>query len=425
MAQKPHLNVVFIGHVDHGKSTTVGRLLYDMGYVPENVMRKYEEEAKKAGKATFEFAFVMDRLKEERERGLTIDIAHSEFQTAKYHVTIIDAPGHKDFIKNMITGVSQADGAVLVISAKEGMQEQTKEHITLARTLGINQMIISLNKMDEVGYDQKKFQERKEEVSAQLKKVGYDPAKIPFIPASGYKGDNVAKKSTNMPWYTGETIVEAIDKYFVPPKVDDMMKMPLRLPLQDAYTITGVGTVPVGRVETGVMKPGDKIIFEPAHVSGEVKTIEMHHQPLTEARPGDNVGFNVRGLDKGAVRRGDVAGHINSPPTVAKKFIAQIVVMNHPSVIAPGYAPVFHAHTCQVACKITKILKKIDPKTGQASAEVPDFIKAGDAALVEVEPTKPMVIESFKEIPPMGRFAIRDMGMTVAVGMVMEIKEKA
>ena len=424
MAEKPHLNIVFIGHVDHGKSTTIGRLLFDTGFVPENVMRKLEEEAKKAGKGTFEFAFVMDRLKEERERGLTIDLAHHEYKSAKYYVTIIDAPGHKDFIKNMITGTSQADGAVLMVSAKDGAQEQTKEHITLAKTLGISQMIVAINKMDEVSYDESKFEEVKKEVSEYLKLVGFDPTKIPFIPTSGYKGDNVAKKSENLAWWKGETLVEAIDKYFVPPSKENLEKMPLRLPLQDVYTITGVGSVPVGRVETGVMKPGDKVIFEPAHVEGEVKSIEMHHQQLPHAGPGDNVGFNVRGIGKGDVRRGDVVGHKDKPPTVAKSFTAQIVVMNHPSVIAPGYAPVFHAHTAQVACRITKILKKIDPKTGQVAAENPDFIKAGDAAVVEVEPTRPMVIENYKEIPPMGRFAIRDMGMTVAVGMVIDVKGK-
>ncbi len=423
MAEKPHLNVVFIGHVDHGKSTTIGRLLFDTGFVPENVMRKLEEEAKKAGKNTFEFAFVMDRLKEERERGLTIDLAHHEFQTPKYYVTIIDAPGHKDFIKNMITGTSQADGAVLVVSAKDGVQSQTKEHITLSRTLGINQLIIWVNKMDEVNYDEAKYNEIKEEVSKYLKMLGFDVSKIPFIPGSGYKGDNVAKKSENMPWWKGETLVEAIDKYFSPPG-DELAKLPLRLPLQDVYNISGIGAVPVGRVETGVMKPGDKVVFQPAGASGEVKSIEMHHQQLSEARPGDNVGFNVRGIGKGDVRRGDVVGHANNPPTVVKSFTAQIVVMNHPSVIAPGYTPVFHAHTAQVACRITKLLKKIDPKTGQVVAENPDFIKAGDAALVEIEPTKPMVLEKFKEIPPLGRFAIRDMGMTVAVGMVVDLVPK-
>ncbi|MBR9680526.1 MAG: translation elongation factor EF-1 subunit alpha [Candidatus Altiarchaeota archaeon] len=424
MAKKPHLNVVFIGHVDHGKSTTIGRLLFDTGFVPENVMRKLKEEAKEAGKATFEFAFVMDRLKEERERGLTIDLAHHEFETDKYHVTIIDAPGHKDFIKNMITGTSQSDGAVLMVSAKDGIQEQTKEHITLSKTLGIDQIIIAINKMDDVNWSEDKYNEMKEEISKQLKLVGYKPEEIPFIPVSGYHGDNVAKKSDNLPWWKGKTLAQAINDTFIPPSVETLSKLPLRMPLQDVYTITGIGAVPVGRVETGIIKPGDKIVFEPAGVAGEVKTVEMHHQQLPQAGPGDNIGFNVRGLGKGDVRRGDVVGHESNKPTVAKSFTAQIVVMNHPSVIAVGYAPVFHAHTAQVACRLTKILKKIDPKTGQVTAENPDFIKAGDAAIVEVEPTKPMVIENYKEIPPLGRFAIRDMGSTVAVGMVMSVVKK-
>ncbi len=424
MAEKPHLNIVFIGHVDHGKSTTIGRLLYDTGNIPEQIMRKLKEEAEKAGKATFEFAFVMDRLKEERERGLTIDIAHHEFQTQKYHITIIDAPGHKDFIKNMITGTSQADAAVLIVYAKEGVQEQTKEHITLARTLGINQLIVAINKMDEVNYDQKRFEEVKEEVSKYLRLLGYDPSKIPFIPISGYYGDNVAKKSDKMPWWNGPTLLEAFDKYLQPPSVDALAKLPLRIPIQDVYNITGVGTVPVGRVETGILRPGDKVIFEPPHVQGEVKSIEMHHQPLQEAKPGDNIGFNVRGVSKNDLRRGDVAGHLDNPPTVAKEFTAQIVVLNHPTVIAPGYTPVFHAHTAQVACRIEAILKKIDPRTGQVVEENPQFIKTGDAAIVKVVPTKPLVIEKFKEIPPLGRFAIRDMGMTVAVGMVIDIVPK-
>ncbi|MBR9689594.1 MAG: translation elongation factor EF-1 subunit alpha [Candidatus Altiarchaeota archaeon] len=423
MAKKPHLNVVFIGHVDHGKSTTIGRLLFETGFVPENVMRKLKEEAKSAGKATFEFAFVMDRLKEERERGLTIDLAHHKFETDKYHVTIIDAPGHKDFIKNMITGTSQSDGAVLMVSAKDGVQEQTKEHITLSKTLGIDQIIVAVNKMDDVGYEESKYKEIKEEVSKYLKIVGFKPEDIPFIPISGYHGDNLAKKSDNLKWWKGKTLVEAIND-FKPPSFEELAKLPLRLPLQDVYTITGVGSVPVGRVETGIIKPGDKVVFEPAGVKGEVKTVEMHHQQLPQAGPGDNIGFNVRGLGKGDVRRGDVVGHEDKKPTVAKSFTAQIVVMNHPSVIAPGYAPVFHAHTAQVACRITKILKKIDPKTGQVSAENPDFIKSGDAAVVEVVPTKPMVIENYKEIPPLGRFAIRDMGITVAVGMVISVEKK-
>jgi elongation factor 1-alpha len=421
MAEKPHMNLVFIGHVDHGKSTTVGRLLVDTGHIEQYVIDKYKKEAEQKGKATFEFAWVMDNLKEERERGLTIDVAHRKFTTDKYYFTIIDAPGHRDFVKNMITGTSQADAAVIVVSAIEGPQAQTKEHIFLAKTLGVNQVIIDINKMDAVNYDEKKYEAAKQGVIALLKTVSYKPEEIPFIPASGYVGDNVAKKSTNMPWYKGPTLVEALNALKMPPKLTEK---PLRIPIQDVYTITGVGTVPVGRVETGVLKPEMKIVFMPSNKVGEVKSIEMHHESLPQATPGDNVGFNVRGISKTDVKRGDVAGPVDNPPTVIKSFKAQIVVLNHPSVLTVGYTPVFHCHTAQVACMFEALLKKVDPKTGQTLEENPQFLKTGDIAFVKIVPTRPMVIETAKDFPQLGRFAIRDMGATVAAGTVIEVEKK-
>ncbi|MCX8172369.1 MAG: translation elongation factor EF-1 subunit alpha [Archaeoglobaceae archaeon] len=416
--EKEHINVAFIGHVDHGKSTTVGRLLYELGEVPEHVIEKYRKEAQEKGKATFEFAWVMDGLKEERERGLTIDISHRKFQTDKYYITIVDCPGHRDFIKNMITGASQADAAVLVMDVVEKVQPQTREHVFLARTLGINQLIVLINKMDRVNYDKKEYEAAKDALSKILKMVGYKVEEIPFIPASAYLGENLTKKSAKMPWYNGPTLYEAFNLLKPPEKLIDK---PLRIPIQDVYSISGVGTVPVGRVETGILKTGDKVVFEPAGVSGEVKSIEMHHEPIPEAYPGDNIGFNVRGVAKKDLKRGDVAGHPTNPPTVVKDFTAQIVVLQHPTAITVGYTPVVHAHTAQVACKFAQLIRKIDPKTGQAKEENPQFLKTGDAAVVKLEPTKPMVIERVKDIPPLGRFAIRDMGITVGAGMVLDL----
>ena len=418
MGNKPHMNLVTVGHVDHGKSTLVGRLLYDTGNIKEEEMRKLKEQAKEYKKETFEFAFAMDRLKEERERGVTIDIMHQKFETAKFYFTLIDAPGHRDFVKNMITGASQADAAILVCSAKEGIQEQTKEHVFLLKVLGVQQIVAAINKMDSVSYDKAKYEATKADVEKLLKSVGYDISKIHFVPTSGYMGDNVAKKSTNMSWYNGPTLVELLDTLVQPKLPTDK---PLRLPVQDVYTITGIGTVPVGRVETGIMKVNDTIVFEPSGVKGEVKTIEMHHEQVQQAQPGDNIGFSVRGVDKGAIKRGDVAGHPNNPPTVAKEFTAQIIVLQHPNVITKGYTPVFHIHTSQIACKITEIQKKLDPKTGAVLQENPDFIKAGDAAIIKCVPSKPIVIESSKVIPELGRFAIRDMGMTVAAGVCLDV----
>jgi len=423
--EKPHVNIVFIGHVDHGKSTTIGRLLFDTANIPEQIIKKFEEMGEK-GKS-FKFAWVMDRLKEERERGITIDVAHTKFETPHRYITIIDAPGHRDFVKNMITGASQADAAVLIVAATDGVMPQTKEHAFLARTLGINHIIVGVNKMDAVKYDEKRFKEVATQVTKLLQMLGYK--NFPVIPISAWEGDNVVKKSDNMSWYNGPTLIEALDKIPEPEKPTDK---PLRIPIQDVYSIKGVGTVPVGRVETGVLKVGDVIIFEPAStifhkaIQGEVKSIEMHHESMPEALPGDNIGFNVRGVGKNDIKRGDVAGHSTNPPTVIKPkdtFKAQIIVLNHPTAITIGYTPVLHAHTTQVAVRFEQLLAKLDPRTGNIVEENPQFIKTGDSAIVVLRPTKPMVIEPVKELPQLGRFAIRDMGQTVAAGMVISIQK--
>ena len=421
MAKKEHLNLVFIGHVDSGKSTSVGRILYETGAISEQVLNKLKDEAKRLGKDTFEFAYVMDSLKEERERGVTIDIAHKEFETDKYHCTIIDAPGHRDFVKNMITGASQADAAVLVVSVKDGIQPQTKEHAFLSKVLGINQIAVNLNKMDAVGYKEEEYKKVKEQATELLKGIGYKVEDIIFLPCSGYAGDNITKKSENTPWYNGPTLIEVINTFKIPPKPADK---PLRLPIQDVFTITGHGTVPVGRVETGVMKPGENVVVMPSGAKGEVKKIEMHHQELPQANPGDNVGFNLKGVDKKDIKRGDVIGPSTAAPTVADEFTAQIVVLNHPTAISIGYTPVLHIHTAQFAGKVIEIVEKKDPKSGQ-SAGKPDFIKTGDVAVVKIKPLKPVVIEKFQEFAPLGRFAIRDMGQTVAAGVVLDVKPRA
>lgn len=418
MAEKPHMNLVTIGHVDHGKSTLIGRLLYDTGNLPEKELRKLKEAAKEFKKETFEFAFAMDKVKEERERGVTIDVMHTRFDTDKYYFTVIDAPGHSDFVKNMITGASQADAALLVVSAKEGPQEQTKEHSYLAKVLGVKELIVAINKMDAVNYDESKYKEVKQKTEKILKNIGFDTEKIAFIPTSAYNGDNVYEEGEKTDWYDGKTIYEALDALEKPtPPVDK----PLRLPVQDVYTITGIGTVPVGRVETGKLKKGDSITFVPSNVKGEVKSLEMHHEEIPEAKAGDNIGFNVRGVSKNDIRKGDVACNPNNLATVAKEFKAQIIVLNHPNVIAKGYTPVFHCHTAQVACKITDIEKKMDPKSGEVVEENPDYIKTGDSAIVKIEPTKPMVVEKNEDYPELSRFAIRDMGQTVAAGVCIDV----
>jgi elongation factor 1-alpha len=421
MSDKPHQNLAVIGHVDHGKSTLVGRLLYETENVPEHVIEQYKEEAEEKGKGGFEFAYVMDNLAEERERGVTIDIAHQEFDTDEYYFTIVDCPGHRDFVKNMITGASQADNAVLVVAADDGVQPQTQEHVFLARTLGIGEMIVAVNKMDLTDYEEGRYREVVEEVTQLLKQVRFDVDNTKFIPVSAFEGDNVAERSGNLSWFDGDVLLEALNNL---PESEPPTDAPLRVPIQDVYTISGIGTVPVGRIETGVMTPGNDVTFQPSDVGGEVKTVEMHHEEVDSAGPGDNIGFNVRGIGKDDIRRGDVCGPVDQSPTVAETFQAQVVVMQHPSVITAGYTPVFHAHTAQVACTIESIDQKIDAASGEVAEENPDFIQSGDAAVVTVRPQKPLSIEPANEIPELGSFAIRDMGQTIAAGKVLSVDER-
>jgi elongation factor 1-alpha len=426
--QKPHLNLIIIGHVDHGKSTMVGNMLYRLGYFDEKTLRDIEAQAQKMGKESFKFAWLLDRLKEERERGLTIALSYMKFETKKYFFTIIDAPGHRDFVKNMITGASQADAAILVVSARKGefeagmsLEGQTREHALLARTMGINQLIVAVNKMDatEPPYSEKRYREIVEVLSKFLKSIGYDVSKIPFIPVSAWTGENLIERSPNMPWYKGPVLVEALDLLEVPPKP---IEKPLRLPIQDVYSISGVGTVAVGRVETGVLKTGDRVVIMPPGLVAEAKSIETHHVRIEKAEPGDNIGVNLKGVEKKDLKRGDVIGHLESPPTVADEFTARVMIVWHPTAIAVGYTPVIHIHTASVACRIVEIASKIDPRTGKEIEKNPQFIKQGEFAVVRLKPIKPLVVEKYADFPQLGRFAMRDMGKTVGIGQVIDVK---
>jgi len=434
--EKDRINLVVIGHVDSGKSTSTGHLIYKCGGIDERTIKKYEKEAEEMGKGTFKYAWVLDKLKAERERGITIDIALWKFESDKRIFTIIDAPGHRDFIKNMITGTSQADAAVLMIASDKGGFEagfskdgQTREHALLAQTMGVKQMICCCNKMDDssVKYDEKRYKEITDEMKTFLKKVGYNPDKIPFIPISGWCGDNMVgiedeNGKNNMPWYKGPTLLEALDALNPPKRPSDK---PLRLPLQDVYKIGGVGTVPVGRVETGQLKAGMVCCFAPPGHTTEVKSVEMHHEVVDAAFPGDNVGFNIKGLSVKDIKRGYVASDSkNDPAADTEMFLAQVIVLNHPGQIHNGYSPVLDCHTSHIACKFSKIRSKVDKRNGKVLEEEPQFIKSQEAAMVELVPQKPMVVEAFSSYAPLGRFAVRDMKQTVAVGVIKETTKK-
>merc|ERR1711931_605665 len=437
-----HINIVVIGHVDSGKSTSTGHMIYKCGGIDKRMIEKYEKEAQETGKGSFKYAWVLDKLKAERERGITIDIQLMKFETEKYYVTIIDAPGHRDFIKNMITGTSQADCAILIIAASTGEFEagiskngQTREHALLAYTLGVKQMIVGVNKMDntEPPYSETRFNEIKKEVESYVKKVGYVPKAVAFVPISGWHGDNMIEASTNMSWYkgwskevkegkfSGKTLFEALDSIIPPTRPSDK---PLRLPLQDVYKIGGIGTVPVGRVETGTIKAGMVCTFAPSNVTTEVKSVEMHHETLSEGVPGDNVGFNVKNVSVKDIRRGNVCSDSkNDPAKEAATFNAQVIVLNHPGEIQKGYTPVLDCHTAHIACRFNELKEKCDRRSGKKLEDAPKFIKSGDAAIVNMIPSKPMCVEPFANYAPLGRFAVRDMRQTVAVGVIKSVEK--
>jgi len=442
--EKSHINIVVIGHVDSGKSTSTGHLIYKCGGIDKRTIEKMEKESAEMGKGSFKYAWVLDKLKAERERGITIDISLWKFESKNFFVTIIDAPGHRDFIKNMITGTSQADCAVLIVAAGVGEFEagiskngQTREHALLAYTLGVKQMICAVNKMDstEPPYSEKRFEEIKSEVSSYIKKIGgWAPTSIPFVPISGWNGDNMIEESSNMSWWkgwssekkdsktSGKTLLEALDAIVPPSRPTDR---PLRLPLQDVYKIGGIGTVPVGRVETGIIRPGMVVTFAPANLATEVKSVEMHHESLTEGCPGDNVGFNVKNVAVKDLRRGYVASDSKHDPALESvSFDAQVIVLNHPGEICNGYTPVLDCHTAHIACKFKELLEKVDRRTGKKMEDFPKFVKSQEAAIVRLVPSKPMCVEKFAEYAPLGRFAVRDMRQTVAVGVIKAVEKK-
>ena len=429
--QLPHINLVVIGHVDSGKSTSTGHLIYKKGGIDKRELEKFEKEAAEKGKGSFKYAWVLDNLKAERERGVTINISLNKFKTDKYECTIIDAPGHRDFIKNMITGTSQADFAILMISSSPNEYEagiskdgSTKEHALLAYTLGIRNIIVGINKMDNETHkwSKKRYTEIKNGAKNFLKKTGFKSDKIPFVPFSGWTGDNLIERSKNMDWYKGPTLIEAIDSMPEPKRPTDK---PLRLPLNDVYKIGGIGTVPVGRVETGLLKPGMVVKFTPSAKTSEVKSVEMHHEKVDQAAPGDSVGFNIKGITVKDIKRGYVTSDTaKDPAKEAESFNAQIIVLNHPGEICNGYSPVIDCHTAHIACRFETITEKIDRRKGTVLETNPKSIKAGDAARVLMIPKKNMCVEAFTDYPPLGRFAVRDMKKTVAVGVIKKVTKK-
>lgn len=459
---KKHLGIVICGHVDAGKSTTTGHLLFELGGINDREITKLKAEAESLGKGSFAFAFYMDTCKEERARGVTIQCRTKEFFTDNYHYSIIDAPGHRDFIKNMISGASQADVALLMVPANKGgfevsiakgnhkknqVQGQTRQHARLINLLGIEQVIVGINKMDSssVKYSEDRYNEIKTEVKKMLDKIGFKTKKIPFIPMSGFLGENLTRKSDKMPWYKGFkvtikkkeirgfTLLDALNKVVKQPKRHPDKQF--RMPVSGILKIKGVGDVVTGRIEQGTLKKGSEIGFAPSNVSGcKVFSIEMHHRCYEQVFPGDNVGVCVKGLkSENMPKSGDIMYITSEPdkPDVVEEFIVTAFCQDHPGQLKctdangrGGWCPSVHVRTAKAPCQLVKILWKCGKSTNNAKVENPLFIEAGDQCECVFKPKMAFCVDTYKNCKGLGRVAMMDSNSLVMLGMVKEVKYK-
>jgi len=460
-AEKEHLSIVICGHVDSGKSTTTGRLIFELGGIPERELEKLKAEAEALGKQSFAFAFYMDRQKEERERGVTISCTCKEFYTEKWHYTIIDAPGHRDFIKNMISGAAQADVALLMVPAdgnfttaiqkgdhKAGeVQGQTRQHARLINLLGVKQLIVGVNKMDcdVAGYKQARYEEIRDEMRNMLIRVGWKKdfveKSVPVLPISGFQGENLLTKSSKMPWWEGVDVLVGKDKFHIACLLDALNDFvqkperksdaPMRVPISGIYKIKGVGDVLAGRVEQGLVKPGEEVVFMPTHTSvnaclGKVFTVEMHHQRIEAAGPGDNVGLNIKGLDKGNMpHTGDVMIYKSDATLKAvKDFTAQIQTLDIPGELKCGYSPIGFVRCGRSSCRMTAIDWKMGKETGGKKMESPHSLKSNEVAQCVFAPQQPLVVDSFKNCEGLSRIAFLDGNTAVMLGKVTKTTPK-
>ncbi|HKZ94588.1 MAG TPA: GTP-binding protein [Candidatus Bathyarchaeia archaeon] len=412
----PTVNLVIIGHKDHGKSTLIGRLLYDANAIPEQKLQEVEAELKKAGDEGFRFAFLLDSLEEERRGGLTIDIVQTPFKTKNHWYTIIDCPGHREFIKKMFTGASQADAAVLVASAKEGIQDQTKQHAFLIKTLGIKQLIVAVNKMDAVGYEEGGFKKMREGLLSILGSLGY--SRSPVVPLSALNGENVFRKSDKMPWYKGLSLVETLDatvKSEEPP-----IDKPLRACVQDIYNIEGKKIV-VCKILTGRLEEGKKVCFDPSGETAVVHKIEMFGKEVNAGEPGDSVGLVVDEVR--SAKRGEVISYPQDRAKVVSGFQAETILFSDLEV-RKGSVFTIRCGTAEVRCRVEEILERIDPVSLTVDAEFPEVMTNGDVGLVLFSPTEPMCVENFAEFPELGRFVVEGKKGTEAAGIVVKTNLK-
>ena len=417
---KPRVAVVTIGHVDHGKSTLLGRLLVETGVVSPEEIARYEREARLLGKASFKYAWVLDRSAESRERGLTLDLGYADLATRNRRVHLIDAPGHQDFVRSMITGTAGADAALLVVDASEGIMPQTREHVQLASSMGLLQVIVALNKIDRVDYDQRRIAQRAAELREHLLPLGF--SKVDVIPVSAWDGENLTRRGPRMVWYRGRTLEEALDGLEARAAAGEGS---LRLPIMDVLSVSGLGTVAVGRIERGTLREGQEVAIEPAHKVVLVKSIEIHGQGVDTASAGDTVGLALRGVAKTDIQRGDVIGPEDAPPVAADAFEARVAITADIGHAGPGWTATLHCHAASVSVRLDGVVSRLDPASGEESASSRPTLAKGDVARVRFIASKPVVVEGPQHGPALGRFALRVGRGTVGAGSVVSITPHA
>jgi len=416
--ERKHIHLVCVGHRDHGKSSILGRLFYDTKNIEKKTMDKLKEMAKELDREGFEFAFVMDQIKEERMRGITIGLAHKKLETNKTSFTFADAPGHKDFIKNMLTGASEADASILVVAADEGIKEQTEEHLFLSKMLGVPRAIVVVNKMDLINFEEKIFEKLKKDIQKLIKKVGYTIKEIPIVPCSALQGENVVKKTKKLDWWKGLSILQTIEKIL---ERELPCELPLRLPIQDIYNINDQKMI-IGRVASGTIAIGDNIIVMPKKSKHKVEKMFIHDQEIKKANPGDNLSLILKKYKGDSIQRGDIIGESSDLPTITSKLQAQIIILNRPQGITIKDKLTFEMLTESLPCQITKLIKKIDTRSGAIIEENPKKILDGESGLVEIKTESPIYIEKQSNVPPLSNFRLKDKEQQIAFGICIKTK---
>ncbi|XP_045529905.1 protein HBS1 [Pieris brassicae] len=427
-SDKEHLYIVVIGHVDAGKSTLMGHLLCELGEVSQRTLHKYEQESKKIGKQSFMYAWVLDETGEERVRGITMDVGKAQFETKTKKVIILDAPGHADFIPNMITGAGQADVALLVVDATRGEFEsgfelggQTREHALLVRSLGVSQLAVAVNKLDTTNWSQERFNVIVKKLKLFLKQAGYKDSDVTFVPCSGLTGDNLVKPSNEaelLNWYTGPTLLDVIDKFNVPERP---VSKPMRMSINDVYKGTGSGFCVAGRIENGIVNKGDKVLVCPSKEMAEVRNMAINELSTNIAFAGDQVAITLAGVEMQNVSIGYILCDSVYQVPVTSRFEARLVVFNVKVPITKGYPVLLHHQSLIESAHIRKLKALLNKSTGEMIKKKPRCLGNNSVAVVDIEVCRPICIERYKDVKELGRVMLRVAGVTIAAGLVTEI----